>query len=39
MIAAGCVVSGWVPAFTVAGKPATVRKTFNFDTSEWCKVE
>lgn len=40
VIGANSVVLGSIPAFTIAvGVPATVRKTFNFDTGKWCNVE
>jgi len=40
VIGANSVVLGHIPAFAIAvGIPATVRKTFNFDTRKWCEVE
>jgi lipopolysaccharide O-acetyltransferase len=40
IIAANSVVVGSIPPFTVtAGAPATVRKTFNFDTGKWGNIE
>jgi acetyltransferase-like isoleucine patch superfamily enzyme len=39
IIGANSVVLGRIPAFAIAaGIPATVRKTFNFDTGKWCNV-
>lgn len=36
VIAANSVVTGHIPAYSLAaGAPATVRKTFNFDTRQW----
>jgi lipopolysaccharide O-acetyltransferase len=40
VIGANSVVLGGIPPFVIAaGIPATVRKTFNFDTGKWCNVQ
>ena len=40
VIGANSVVIGTIPPFAIAvGTPATVRKTFNFDTGKWCDVK
>lgn len=40
VIGANSVVLGTIPAFSIAvGTPATVRKTFNFDTCKWCDIQ
>ena len=40
VIGANSVVIGNIPPFTVAaGAPATVRKTFNFDTGKWGNIQ
>jgi lipopolysaccharide O-acetyltransferase len=40
VIGANSVVRGSIPAFSIAaGMPATIRKTFNFDTGKWCNIE
>jgi len=40
VIGANSVVQGSIPAFAVVtGTPATVRKVFNFEVMNWCKVE
>jgi lipopolysaccharide O-acetyltransferase len=40
VIGANSVVTGTIPAFSIAvGIPATVRKTFNFDTGKWCNAQ
>ena len=40
VIGANSVVLGNIPPFSIAaGIPATVRKTFNFDTGRWCNLQ
>ena len=40
VIGANSVVLGSIPAFTIAaGAPATPRKTFDFDTNQWCDTK
>jgi lipopolysaccharide O-acetyltransferase len=40
VIGANSVVLGSIPPFSIAaGIPATVRKTFNFDTGKWCDFQ
>jgi lipopolysaccharide O-acetyltransferase len=40
VIGANSVVLGTIPPFAIAaGIPATVRKTFNFDTGKWCNIQ